>query len=129
MQVVLYTPVLFFTVVMIVFGGHLALARQSFAQVAAAAARTASLARTDGQAQADALTAANDALASVGLRCDAPPVVTLSGTVTATAPGQTVQATVTCTLSVADSWVPITAVRSMTATAASPVDVWRGATP
>ena len=126
LQVVMFTPVLFFTVVMIVFAGRVAMAKQSFTQVAAAAARTASLARTDGQAQADATTAANAALASLDLHCDAPPVVTVSGSVTATVPGATVQASVTCQLSAEDAWVPFAAARTMTATAASPVDAWRG---
>lgn len=136
LQVVMFTPVLFFTVVMIVYAGHVAMARQSFAQVAAAAARTASLARTDAQARADAAAAAQASLAALDLRCDGPPVVTVSGSVAATVPGQTVpgqtvpgqivQATVTCQVSAADSWVPFRAVRTLTATAASPVDVWRG---
>ena len=126
LQVVMFTPVLFFTVVMVVFAGRVAMVKQSFTQVAAAAARTASLARTDGQAQVDAITAANAALASLDLRCDGPPVVTLSGSVTAAMPGASVQATVTCQLSARDAWVPFTAVRTTTATAASPVDVWRG---
>ena len=132
LQVVMYAPVLFFTVVMIVYAGHVALARQSFAQVAAAAARTASLARTDAQAQADATTAAQATLTALDLHCDSTPAVTVSGSVTAAAAAagppvsSTISVTVTCQITAADSWVPWRAARTLTATATSPVDVWRG---
>lgn len=125
-QVVIYTPLLFFTIVLIVFGGRLALAKQSFTQVAAATARTASLARTDATAHTQGLAAAKAALATVNLHCDDEPTITLDGTVTATTPGQVMTATVSCQLSVHDSWVPIAAVRHLTATASSPIDIWRG---
>lgn len=126
LQVVLYTPLLFFTIVLLVFGGRVAIARQAFTQVASAAARTASLARTDGDAHQQALAGARSTLDNLGLHCDSDPQVTVTGSVTATGPGQVITATVSCQLSIHDTWVPLSAARTMTATAASPVDQWRG---
>jgi Flp pilus assembly protein TadG len=115
-EVVLMAPILVALALIIVAAGQIVQGRIDTDGAAHAAARAASLEHTMGTAQAAAAAAAE---ASMGDQCGAASV-DLAGDLQ---PGGIVTATLTCTITV-DS--PVWSSYEVTATAASPVDAWRG---
>jgi hypothetical protein len=115
----------------IIGGGRITLASMAVQDAARDAARQASIARTPQQATAAAQASAQAALASDHLDCD--PVVSVNTSGFSVPVGQPahVSATVTCNVSLAGlTEVPgMPGSRSLTATASSPLDIYRGRGP
>jgi Flp pilus assembly protein TadG len=115
-ELVLMAPILIVMALLIVAAGQIVQGRIDTDGAAHAAARAASLEHTMGAAQAAAVAAAE---ASMGGQCGGTSV-SLTGDLD---PGGIVTARLSCTIAV-DS--PIWSSYEVTATAASPVDAWRG---
>lgn len=118
-EVVLLAPILVGTAMFTLACGQLAAARIEADGAAHAAARAASLEHTAAAAGAAATTAAE---ASLSGHCTDATVATEADL----DPGGTVTVTLTCS---AEADFPGLAGRTITATAASPVDPWRGEAP
>ncbi|MEU8073095.1 TadE/TadG family type IV pilus assembly protein [Micromonospora sp. NPDC049151] len=110
-----------------VIGGRVNLARQALEASAYDAARTASLARTASEANAEALSAATSTLDAQGLSC-ASLNVTVSTAGFGVPVGQpaTVTATVTCTATFSDVALPgMPGTVPLSASFTSPLDTYR----
>jgi Flp pilus assembly protein TadG len=126
-ELVILAPTLLLFLLLAIYAGRVAMARQSVHAAAADAARTASIARTQAAAAGNARAAADATLAAEGLRCldtqvdlDTAAFAAPIGT-----PG-TVAATVTCTVDLTDLTVPgVPGSRRLTATVTSPLDTYR----
>ena len=120
-------PAFMLFVALIILGGRLAIATQAVDSAAAQAARTASIARTAGDADATARTAAVSSLAEQNLRCVSTTVtVDTTGFSAPVGTAATVTATVRCVVNLADLALPgVRGTRTITATATSPVDTFR----
>ncbi|MEU8314999.1 TadE/TadG family type IV pilus assembly protein [Micromonospora sp. NPDC049033] len=111
----------------VVIGGRVNIARQALEAAAYDAARTASLARTAGEANAQALAAANSTLDAQGLSC-ASVNVTVSTAGFGVPVGQpaTVTATVRCTATFSDVALPgMPGTVPLSASFTSPLDTYR----
>ena len=126
-ELVVLAPAVLLILSSMVFAGRVVLAGQTVEHAAGEAARTASIARTPGQARSAATTAASAALSSEGLRCGERTVsVSTAGFSTAVGTAATVTATVTCRVPMADLTLPgAPGVRTLTAAATSPLDTYR----
>jgi Flp pilus assembly protein TadG len=116
-EAVLMAPVLVLAAMFALAGGKLGAAQIDVNGAAHAAARAATLERVLSSAEAAAYAAAET---GTGSRCSQVSIA-LDGDLT---PGSTITVTLTCT--VADTGMPVLDGRTLTATAASPVDQWRG---
>lgn len=107
-------------------GGRLVTAEAAADHSARSAARTASLQRDGGSAEAAADSVARSVLAEQGLRC-ASLDVTVDSSGFARPPGSpaSVTAVVRCTVDWADLGLPGAGTRTVEATAVSPIDRWR----
>jgi Flp pilus assembly protein TadG len=107
--------------------GRIIIARNAVADAATEAARQASIARTPGQAQADAISTARSVLAADHLDCV--PAVTVNVAGFAVPPGQPAQVSVQVTCDVRLSGLTvipgIPGSRQLTASSSSPLDVYR----
>ena len=107
--------------------GRIITARNAVADAAAEAARQASVARSPGQAQADATATAQSVLASDHLDCA--PAVTVDTAGFAVPPGQPAQVSVQVSCDVRLSGLTaipgIPGSRALAATASSPLDLYR----
>ncbi len=123
-------PFLMLIVLVVVAGGRLELARGAVQHAAVDAARAASIARTAEAATSSAAATAEAVLANQGLHCaDHQVVVDAGGFGLPVGTRATVSATVSCTVPLADLGVPgLPGERTLTATAASPLDTYRGRT-
>ena len=120
-------PAFMLFVALIILAGRVAIATQAVDSAATAAARTASIARTAGDANATARTAAASSLTEQSLRC-ASTTVTLDTTGLRAPVGTpaTVTATVRCVVKLTDLALPgVSGTKTVTATATSPVDTFR----
>jgi len=126
-ELVILAPTLLLFLLLAIYAGRVAMARQSVHAAAADAARSASIARTQAAAAANARAVADATLAAEGLRCvdtqvdlDTAAFMAPIGT-----PG-TVAATVTCTVDLTDLTLPgVPGSRRLTATVTSPLDTYR----
>lgn len=120
-------PALLMFLTLAIFGGRVAMAQQAVQTAAADAARTASIARTAGDAAGTAQSAASATLQSEGLRCTAiDTAVDTSGFSTPVGLPATVAATVACTVDLSDLVVPgLPGSRRLTSTVISPLDTYR----
>jgi len=120
-------PAFLLFIAVIVGGGRFAIAQQAIDAAAADAARTASIARTQSQAQSTATSGAYASLANQNLQCTAKSVhVDVSGFAAPPGAPASVTATVTCTVNLADVAVPgMPGDRTITATMTSPIDTYR----
>jgi Flp pilus assembly protein TadG len=126
-ELVILAPTLLLFLLLAIYAGRVAMARQSVHAAAADAARSASIARTQSAAAGNARAVADATLAAEGLRCldtqvhlDTAAFAAPIGT-----PG-TVAATVTCTVDLTDLTVPgVPGSRRLTATVTSPLDTYR----
>lgn len=129
-EIVLLAPVLLLFVLMVIFAGRWAIAQQAVQAAASEAARAASISRAPGQAAGNATTAATTSLSNQKVRCS--PLgasVDTSGFAGAVGTDATVAATVTCVVDMRDISVPgIPGSRTLTSTATSPLDKYRGRT-
>ena len=120
-------PAFLLFIAMIIAGGRLAIADQSVQAAAAEAARSASIARTQGQAHGSALSGATSSLANQKLQCASKSVsVDTSGFASPVGTPANVTATVTCVVNLSDVAVPgLPGTRTITATMTSPLDTFR----
>ncbi len=127
-ELVLIVPALMMMVLFAVAGGRVALAHGSVQQAAAAAARTASIARTAGEAHTTSQAVATATLANQGLQCTTSTVsVDTSGFASAVGTVASVTATVSCTVRLSDLSVPgLPGTVVVTETVTSPLDTYRG---
>lgn len=108
--------------------GRVVMAGGQVEQAAADAARTASIARTAGEALSDARDTAGDSLAATGPACIGGGTVTADVSEFSTPPGVPAQVsvTVTCTVTFDELGIPLLAgTRTLSATAVSPLDTYR----
>jgi Flp pilus assembly protein TadG len=125
-EVVILAPALGLFLALIIAGGRVALAHQAVESSAAEAARAASIARTQGQAGADATAAAASSLASQNTRCVNTSVsVDTSGFATPVGTPASVGATVTCRVDLAGLLPGLPGSMNITATMRSPLDTYR----
>lgn len=123
-ELVLVTPVLIVLLLFVVAGGRLADARAQVDAAARDAARAGTLARSAAGAERAGKEAADSRLHDAGVECRS---LLVQVDATRFAPGGTVAATVTCTVDLGDlTLLAVPGSRSVTATAAEPVDVYRG---
>jgi Flp pilus assembly protein TadG len=126
-ELALVTPLLVLLLMLIVAAGRLVQGRLEVASAAAQAARAASLARDPSAAAAQATVVASSALASQHLTCGSLAVST--GTA-AFRPGGQVTVRVSCTVSLSGlALLHLPGAETLTAQAAAPIDVFRGAGP
>ena len=113
-----------------VIGGRVNIARQSLEAAAYDAARTASLARTASEANAQALAAANSTLDAQGLSCTSLSVtVSTAGFGVPVGQPATVTATITCTATFSDVALPgMPGTVPLSASFTSPLDTYRSRT-
>ena len=125
-EVVILAPALGLFLALIIAGGRIAVAHQAVEASAAEAARSASIARTQGQAQAVASAAALRSLANQNTRCVSTQV-TLDTTGFAAPVGTpaSVGATVTCQVDLAGLLPGLPGSMSITASVRSPLDTYR----
>ena len=120
-------PAFLLFIAMIIAGVRLAIADQSVQAAAAEAARSASIARTQGQAHGSAVSGATSSLANQKLQCASKSVsVDTSGFASPVGTPANVTATVTCVVNLSDVAVPgLPGTRTITATMTSPLDTFR----
>ncbi|GEA89066.1 TadE/TadG family type IV pilus assembly protein [Cellulomonas cellasea] len=128
LELAIITPALLLVLGLVVVGGRVQVASGALEHAAATAAREASLMRTRAAAQAAATAAAARELDGQDLRCAATSTtVDTSGLARGVRQPATVAVTLTCTVSFADFALPgLPGARTLTATATSPVDRFRG---
>lgn len=125
-ELVLLTPLLVMILLFVVLCGRLTSAQLDVDAAASAAARAASLARTNPTARTAAEHTALDTLASRGVTCqDA--TITMTGTLT---PGSAITIRVSCQVPLTDlTLLTVPGHRHVEAEATSPIDQWRGSPP
>ena len=123
-ELVLVTPVLIVLLLFVVAGGRIADARAQVDAAARDAARAGTLARSAAGAEREGTTAAEARLHDAGVECRS---LVVQVDATGFAAGGTVAATVTYTVDLGDlTLLAVPGARSITATAAEPVDLYRG---
>jgi Flp pilus assembly protein TadG len=126
-EVALLVPALGALVLLVVFGGRVALARQSVQTAATDAARAASIARTADDARTQATRIAQATLANQGLRCATTSVdVDTSGFNRPPGTPATATVTVTCEVLTADLALPLAGTVRIEQAMSSPLDTYRG---
>lgn len=127
LEAVIITPALLALIALIIFGGRVVIAKQGVEAAAAQAARSASIARTQGQALGLAEGAAAATLTNQNLRCTTQSVaVDASAFAAPVGTDAQVSATVSCTVDLADLVVAgIPGTREVRATMTSPLDTYR----
>lgn len=127
LELVIIGPGLLLFIVLVVYAGRMSVAGQSVQQAADEAARTASIARTQSQADSSAQAAARNTLSQQGLDCSTFEVtVNTSGFNTEAGTEATVTATVTCHVRTGDLALPgLPGSRAVSASSVSPVDTYR----
>ena len=120
-------PAFILFLAMIIGGGRFAIAQQAINAAAADAARTASIARTQGQAQSAAASGAYATLTNQSLQCTSKSVhVDVSGFAAPAGNPASVTATVSCTVNLSDVAIPgMPGDRTITAVMTSPIDTYR----
>jgi len=122
-EAVLLTPLLVALLMLVVLCGRLVSAQLDLQAAASAAARSASITRSEPVARAEADRTARDTLAARGVTCQQVTVNTSTGGLR---PGGAVTVTVACTVPLADlALLAVPGSRTVQATATSPIDVWR----
>lgn len=126
-EAVVGVPAFMLFVLLIIAGGRLAIAQQVVQAAAADAARSASIARTQGQARTAGTGGAATSLANQALRCASRRVdVDTTGFAAPVGTPAKVTATVTCVVDLSDVTLPgLPGTRTITATMSSPIDTYR----
>ena len=127
LELAVLTPAFLLFFGLLILGGRVAMANQAVSQAADEAARTASIARTQPQANSTAASAARASLSQQSLQCVSTQVgVDTSGFGRPVGTPATVSATVTCVVRLSDLSLPgLPGSRTVTATASSPLDTYR----
>lgn len=112
---------------LILFGGRTTIARQAVESAASEAARTASLTRSAGAAEAAATQVAKSSLANQDVDCVEVNInVDTSGFLASVGDNTVVTVSVECLLDLSDLAVPgVPGKRKVKATMSSPLDTWR----
>jgi hypothetical protein len=111
----------------VVLCGRLASAQIDLNAAAASAARSGSIARTEPAARAQAEQTARETLAAHGITCTNQTVTVNTGGLR---PGGAVSVTISCDVPLSDLLLlAVQGSRTVSATATSPVDLWRGINP
>lgn len=120
-------PAFMVFVLLIIFGGRVAMAHQAVQSAAAEAARTASIARTASAALSDGTSNASASLTSQGIHCLSQQVsVDTHGFAAPVGTSATIRATVRCTIDLSDVSIPgIPGSMTITETMTSPLDTYR----
>lgn len=126
-EAVIGVPAFLLFVGLIIFAGRVAIAHQVVESAAAAAARSASIARTQQAAIADAQTTAAGSLTDQDVHCVTQQVhVDTTGFAAPVGTPAKVTASVSCVVDLADLAVPgVPGTRTITATMSSPIDTYR----
>lgn len=123
-ELTIATPLLMVLLLFVVLCGRLVSAQIDLDAAASSSARSASIARSLATAHAEAERTARETLAARGLTCQNATVVVDTG---ALAPGSAVTVTVSCTVPLSDLLLlGVPGSRTVSSTATSPVDRWRG---
>lgn len=118
------TPLLVGVLLFVVLCGRLVSAQMDLDAAASAAARAASIARTDPAAHADADRTARDTLTARGATCRQAAVTVSTGGLR---PGGVVTVSVSCVVPLSDlTMLGVPGSRTVRASASSPIDTWRG---
>ncbi|SHN88830.1 TadE-like protein [Geodermatophilus obscurus] len=127
LELAVLAPTLLLFIGVLVYGGRLSLATQAVQAAASQAAREASIARTQPEADTTAASVAAASLARQGLDCVTSSVsVDTTGFAAPAGTPATVTATVTCVVALADLSVPgLPGSQTVSATADSPLDTYR----
>lgn len=126
-EMALLAPMLGSLVLVVIFGGRLALTRQTVQAAAADAARAASIARTAGEAERSAGQIAQSTLANQSVKCAASSVdVDTSGFAKPVGTAATITVTVSCDVATADLTLPLPGTIRILSTSSSELDVYRG---
>ncbi len=126
-EIALLAPMLGTLVLIVIFGGRLALARQTVQAAAADAARAASIARTAGEAERSASQIARGTMSNQGVKCATSSIdVDTSGFGKPVGTAATTTVTITCDLATADLTLPLPGTVRVSATSSSELDVYRG---
>ena len=130
-EMAVLAPAVIAVFVMLMIGGRTNTARQAIDAAAFDAARTASLARDGGLAQAQATEAATNTLAAQGLDCERLTVtVDTSGFAVPVGQPATVTATISCVVTYSDIALPgMPGNAILTSSFVSPLDQYRSRTP
>ncbi len=126
-ETVIGVPAFMLFVALIIFAGRTAIAHQAVQSAAASAARSASIARTQAQAGADAQTAGAASLTNQDVHCVTKTItVDTAGFATPVGTPASVTATITCVIDLSDLAVPgIPGTHTVTASVTSPLDTYR----
>ena len=125
-EIVILAPALGLFLMLIIAGGRVAVAHQAVESSAADAARSASIARTQGQAETSASSAAATSLRTQGTTCVATSVsVDSSGFAAPVGTPASVGATVTCQVNLSGLLPALPGSMPITATVRSPLDTYR----
>lgn len=126
-EITLLAPLLVLFVIVVIFGGRLALARQAVTSAAFDAARAASISRTQPEAKTAAAKMAAATLANQQLPCATTHVtIDTSGFTKPVGAPASVQVSVACHVPTADLGLPgISGTVAIEATASSPLDIYR----
>lgn len=128
LELAIIAPVLLALLALVVMGGRFAMASAAITEVAGAAARDASMARSPEAARAVAVSSALSTLAASNLHCQGAPSVTVDTAGFAAAPGSPASVTVdvTCVVVVNGLGVPgLPGTRTLHDRAVSPLDSYR----
>jgi Flp pilus assembly protein TadG len=127
LELVVWAPGLLLLLGLLVVAGRVTTAQGAVEQAAVDAARTASVARTPGEARSDADTTAGVTLSGSALHCTTLTVaVDTRGFAVPVGQPATVTATVSCPVRLADLALPgLPGSRTVTARASSPLDTFR----
>ncbi|MBN1173642.1 MAG: pilus assembly protein [Micromonosporaceae bacterium] len=123
-ELTLITPLLVMVLLLVVLCGRLVAAQIDVDAAASSGARSGSIARTEAAARTNAERTARDILAARGIACrDATVTVDTGGL----RPASAVTVTVACVVPLADLLLlGVPGSRTVSATATSPIDQWRG---
>ena len=126
-ETVIGVPAFMLFVALIIFAGQVAIAHQGVQSAAADAARSASIARTQGAAQTAGDTAAATSLANQHVNCVTTAVsVDTTGFASPVGTPAKITASVTCHVNLSDIWLPgVPGTKAITATMSSPLDTYR----
>ena len=126
-EAVIGVPAFLLFVLLIIAAGRISLARQAVEASAAEAARSASISRTQGRAEAAGVSGAATSLWNQGVRCTSQRVdIDTSGFAAPVGTPAKVTATVTCIADLSDLSIPgLPGSRTITATMSSPIDTYR----
>jgi Flp pilus assembly protein TadG len=123
-EMALVTPLLVMILLFVVLFGRLVAAQMDLDAAASSGARSGSIARTEAAAKAEAERTARDTLAARGVTCQR---ATVTVSTSGLRPGGAVTVTVSCVVPLADLLLlGVPGSRTVSATATSPVDQWRG---